>query len=204
MPRSPELSADMRIQSRRQLLTAARQLFAAQGYFNTSVKEITTAAGMSTGNLYWHFENKEHLLKAVLADGFAALVGMTAEVAQHPGSPQAQIEQLIERSLALYDEQRHFTTVLLAQMAHGGPEHMARLGFDLGSIGAQLHANLLPVFTAAIEAELITNLDPNVHIMHYFGLINGLMLTYAEDWIAVPPEIFRAAVLRLFGLKERP
>jgi AcrR family transcriptional regulator len=35
-------------------------------------KEIAREAGMSQGNVCWFFKSKEDLLKAVLADGFAA------------------------------------------------------------------------------------------------------------------------------------
>src|SRR5216684_3137188 len=48
--------------SRRQVLDAALQLFSHQGFRATTVREISEAAGVSTGNVYHHFpDNIEQL-----------------------------------------------------------------------------------------------------------------------------------------------
>lgn len=59
-------------QSRRQVLDAALQLFSTQGYRGTNVREIADQAGVSTGNVYHHFEDKETIFRALL-DEFWAL-----------------------------------------------------------------------------------------------------------------------------------
>ena len=54
--------------SRRQVLDAALQLFSHQGYRGTSVREIADAAGVSTGNVYHHFPDKEAIFKTLLEE----------------------------------------------------------------------------------------------------------------------------------------
>ncbi len=54
--------------SRRQVLDAALYLFAHQGFRATSVREIAERAGVSIGNLYHHFADKEAIFKALLAE----------------------------------------------------------------------------------------------------------------------------------------
>lgn len=49
----------------RQLLTAARGLFAQDGYAATSLDAICEAAGVTKGAFYHHFRNKEQLFRAV-------------------------------------------------------------------------------------------------------------------------------------------
>lgn len=44
---------------------AAVQLFAAQGYANTSVQQIVEAAGVTKGAMYHYFESKDDLLFAI-------------------------------------------------------------------------------------------------------------------------------------------
>ena len=44
---------------------AAVQLFAAQGYANTSVQQIVDAAGVTKGAMYHYFESKDDLLFAI-------------------------------------------------------------------------------------------------------------------------------------------
>jgi len=52
--------------SRRQVLDAALELFAHQGYRATSVREIAEGANVSTGNVYHHFPDKEAIFKTLL------------------------------------------------------------------------------------------------------------------------------------------
>ena len=60
-------------QSRRQVLDAALQLFSHQGFRATAVREIADAAGVSTGNLYHHFPDKEAIFRTLL-DEFSSIV----------------------------------------------------------------------------------------------------------------------------------
>ncbi len=200
MPRSPTLSAEMRAESRGRLIDASRRLFAERGYFNTSVTDITVEAGMSPGNLYWHFSSKEDLLKAVLAEGFERLEATTAEIAAFPGPPLAKIDYMVERFDDLYRHQGDFTTILLMLMGHGGPAYLKELGFDMARIGARLHANLGALFAEARARKIVADVDPNTLVMAVFAFFNGLMVTYRDEWGLIPPDVLRATVRRLCGV----
>lgn len=52
--------------SRRLVLDAALKLFSKQGFRGTSVREIADTAGISTGNLYHHFPDKEAIFRTLL------------------------------------------------------------------------------------------------------------------------------------------
>lgn len=62
--------------TRRQLVTAATDLFATRGYEATSIEAVLDAAGVSRGALYHHFEDKRALFDAVLDN-------VEAELAEH-------------------------------------------------------------------------------------------------------------------------
>ena len=53
--------------SRRLVLDAALKLFSKQGYRGTTVREVADAAGVSIGNLYHHFPDKEAIFRTLLA-----------------------------------------------------------------------------------------------------------------------------------------
>lgn len=52
--------------SRAQILDAALALFSHQGYRATSMREIAARAGVSTGNVYHHFKDKETIFLVLL------------------------------------------------------------------------------------------------------------------------------------------
>ena len=54
-------------QTRRQILRAARREFFLHGVTRTTMERIATAAGVTRGAVYWHFENKRDLFNAMLA-----------------------------------------------------------------------------------------------------------------------------------------
>ena len=71
---------------RKQLLAAARALFIAGGYAQTSTPEIVSAAGVTRGALYHHFEDKKALFAAV-CESEAAMVAAEIDTATPEGMP---------------------------------------------------------------------------------------------------------------------
>jgi len=49
------------------------ELFSSQGYRGTSIREIAEAAGVSTGNVYHHFADKETIFQTVLSQYWKAI-----------------------------------------------------------------------------------------------------------------------------------
>ncbi|HEB90759.1 MAG TPA: TetR/AcrR family transcriptional regulator [Deltaproteobacteria bacterium] len=76
------------IESRRRIIAAAAALMAERGFAGTSIAAVSEKSGLPSGSIYWHFENKEALLGAVIEEGarqwFESLPGSrlaSAEVA---------------------------------------------------------------------------------------------------------------------------
>ena len=65
-----------------ELKSAARRVFHRRGYLNTKITDITAEAGRAAGSFYTHFDGKESLLEAMLAD---MLDGIDAEALTSPG-----------------------------------------------------------------------------------------------------------------------
>lgn len=75
-PGSPVLKLTQEKKSERSrglILEAALQLFSKQGYRGTSIREIAEEAGISTGNVYHHFPDKETLFRTLLDQYWEAI-----------------------------------------------------------------------------------------------------------------------------------
>ena len=59
--------------SQAQILDAALDLFSHQGYRATSIRDIAERAGVSTGNVYHHFKDKDAIFRALLDQYWAAI-----------------------------------------------------------------------------------------------------------------------------------
>lgn len=72
-PRKPMTQEERSEKSREQILAAALDLFSHRGYGSTGVREIAEAAGVSKGNVYHHFPDKEAIFRELLERYFAVL-----------------------------------------------------------------------------------------------------------------------------------
>lgn len=59
---------DQAARTRALIIKEAITLFARKGFAPTSIQDLAKAIGMTTGILYWHFEDKEALLIAVIEE----------------------------------------------------------------------------------------------------------------------------------------
>ena len=198
-PTAGEVSESTKAASRARILDAARALFAERGFAACRVADVAKRAGMSAGNVYWHFDSKEAILAAILAEGFGNVEAMTAEVAAAYGPARRKLDLLVERTLALYEENAMFMVILGGLMGHGGQELVRALGFDMPEIGGRYHANLRRVFAEARSEGAVAPADPDQLVTFYFAFFNGLLITYADLWPALPRDALRDAALRLVG-----
>ena len=83
-----------RLETRAALVSAARGLFATQGYAATGTPEIVAAAGVTRGALYHHFADKAALFATVVEEEhmlLAMAINRAAEGDDEPGPVKALI-----------------------------------------------------------------------------------------------------------------
>lgn len=54
--------------TRQRILDAAAEIFATQGFPDTTLDQVARKAGMTRGAIYWHFKDKQDLLRSVLTE----------------------------------------------------------------------------------------------------------------------------------------
>jgi AcrR family transcriptional regulator len=73
MPRTPEQFERIREEKQQQIMDAALELFAEEGYHSASISKIALRAGISKGLMYNYFSSKQELLTAIFDKGMHAL-----------------------------------------------------------------------------------------------------------------------------------
>lgn len=95
--------------TRAEILDAAINLFARQGFAQTSMTDLSRAIHMTQGALYWHFASKEDLLVAAIDELYTRLVTQlrgTAEWARGEGDPLETLDTLIHRVARVVEKQQ--------------------------------------------------------------------------------------------------
>jgi AcrR family transcriptional regulator len=62
-------------ETRRELIRAGRKLFGDKGLYESRIEDLSATAGIAKGTLYTYFSDKDDLVRAVAAAGFAELTG---------------------------------------------------------------------------------------------------------------------------------
>ena len=110
------------------ILQQAMKIFLEKGYHGTSIDDITQAAGLTKGALYWHFKSKEDLLKRIMEEFEKRFLdGLIQAVKDVQGNIRDKIEKYFRYNAAFSYYNRELCvsfTTLAAELvgAHHGTE----------------------------------------------------------------------------------
>lgn len=165
-------------ETRHQILDAAEHIFLRQGVARTSLQEIAEAAGVTRGAVYWHFENKPALFRAMLdrvilpCEG--ALQEMQAAAAEDLPDALARLAMTPLENLATKPQVQRVFTVLM---------HFTEFTGEMAS-ERDKHRTMVAGYMAQMEALLArgqaagafgTQLAPRSAALGLFAVIDGLM-----------------------------
>lgn len=92
---------------RQQILDAACDVVRQAGFHGASMAEIAKAAGLSVGQIYRYFENKEAMVAAIVAQDLAEMREKFAELESRPGTLlDAMVDHIDEAVCKCYDPRR--------------------------------------------------------------------------------------------------
>jgi AcrR family transcriptional regulator len=109
--------------TRDRILDAALALFAEKGYEATSMREIAEQLGMTKAALYYHFDGKDAIVLALLADIETQVEALVAWAGEQPVTPQLR-RDVLERWTDIM--QAHGITAFRFVMANRHVVHQIR------------------------------------------------------------------------------
>lgn len=84
---------------RQQILDAACDQVRQSGFHGASMADIAKAAGLSVGQIYRYFENKEAIIAAIVAQDLAEMRDKFAEIESRPGTLLDAIDEHLPESI---------------------------------------------------------------------------------------------------------
>lgn len=159
----PGRASRKRARTRAELLAAARAVFAAHGFHDASIAQITAQADVGVGTFYLHFRDKEEIFSTLLEEGFDGMrAGVLAAVAGQP------LEQLLPAVILAIFRQAYIQRDLF-QMAltDGG----SLLHSRTSRARLEIADGLTRVLTQAQETDLLTGQDVPLLARFITGII---------------------------------
>jgi AcrR family transcriptional regulator len=184
--------------TRERLLAAARSVFARRGFHGSSVEEIASEAGYSTGALYSNFDGKEDLFLVLMeheieehAREIAAAVADRASVAERAEGGARQWMTMIEREPELL-------LLFMEFWAYGVRDPRVRP--KVAARFAQVRQLLTNLITDGMR-ELSVELElPAEHLAVIIdALADGIARQKLADPDAVPDDLMGRALALLFS-----
>jgi AcrR family transcriptional regulator len=161
-PPAPVNRLERRKQRTRAALIAAAQTFIAEGKVNVPVLEITQAADVGMGSFYNHFESKERLFEAAVAEALDAHGALLDELTSAIDDPAETFACSFRLTGRLFRRRPQESQILLAN------------GLSLMASERGLAPRALRDIEAAAKAGRFTTDDPELALAIAAGALMGM------------------------------
>jgi AcrR family transcriptional regulator len=162
------------MKTRDRILATALQLFNASGTGAVSTNHIADALGISPGNLYYHFRNKEEIIRALFEQQYARWDALYA-LPDDRIPTLVDLQHLVRATFVTAWEYRFMYRELIALLRRDDQLH--RRWVDIRTRGFEGFRELIELFVAA--GVLRTPGDPSV-----VSRLAELVWLISEFWLA--------------------
>ncbi len=154
--------------SREAILAAAKILFVEQGYRGISMRQIAEAVGVTKAALYYHFQDKEDLFVAIVAEYLAEMSQIIdAALASQP-DVRAQITDLVHTILVQPPEQRSILRLVSQEMSNVSPAHRAEF---MQLYHEQFIGRIMSMLQTGMARGELRTLDPGLATWTLLGMM---------------------------------
>jgi len=167
-------AAAQRAGRRRQILAAARLVFADEGYHGASINQIIERAQIARGTFYLYFGSKAAVFDSILDEAMAGLRERITRIdVEDPGAPPPpiQLRDNLVRTLEYFVGDRALATILLTSGKAAEPEAVDRLdGFF-----AEVRNLITRALEQGIEMHLVRPCHTALTAAALLGTVRGVI-----------------------------
>jgi len=167
--RPKDEGADM--DTRADILAAARKVFALRGFSGTSVREVAEAARVNKAMIYYYFQDKVDLYRAVLSDSFDAMQDIWKhDVFRGNASARLKIERYIEGFIRFQHRNEDLRKILAMEFSTTGAKS-DNLKWIAKNYFAKNHASLVKILEAGMQSGELKKMNPLMAVVALIGMI---------------------------------
>nr|HEX4314100.1 TetR/AcrR family transcriptional regulator [Kofleriaceae bacterium] len=159
---------------RRQIVAAAKQVFADAGYHGTSISAIIERAQIARGTFYLYFESKaavfDSILDQAMADLRARIRRIEVDDASAP-APQVQLREQVIGTLQYVIKDRALAVLLLS----AGHTPDAEAAERLDQFFSEVRGLIERALTSGMEIGLVRRCQPELVAAAMLGMIRGVI-----------------------------
>jgi len=157
------------------ILERARELFLALGYHNTTMRAIAKAAGISTGPLYFHFQNKAEVYFYICSEALDYLIADFRRAAGEATHAALRLKNIYNVYKSFYyGEPQLFEIMHLATNIMGGIDLSQTLEDTLNKKSQELVLIMEGVVREGIACQELRPVDPCKLALYLYSVAEGV------------------------------
>jgi len=186
--------------SRRKILDAARDVFADTGFRGGTIGAIANAAGVNRALIYYYFDSKEDIYRALLENGLAAFHDLFAQLPPEDAPVRERLHAFVRPYIGLCFDA-------------GGLSRMVRRELVAADVGIDMVAapfrdilqRLAGILAAGIDSGQLRPIDPMAAAWSLLGMMNITQEVALLTDEPIDPDSAAARALDLFlnGMQAR-
>lgn len=167
------------------ILDAALKVFSEQGFHETRLEDIATAAGFSKASLYNYYKDKEEIFLSLAIREYNKLNEILHEVIESEGTFISKIRKILGAIFKLFGE--HFAILLTISNFRAenilALERLHTKGGSQANIFKNLHDEISQLFTSLFQTgkskgEITTTIKDAVLAQYFGALIRGVLMEW--------------------------
>jgi AcrR family transcriptional regulator len=196
-----ELISPRRELVREELLTKAAEVFEQKGFGQTRIEDIAKALGLKRSALYYYFETKNDIARALVEDYLSSKANDLEElVSSSSGSPTEKLRALLTQQILNRTSGGGARARALNKM---GPELPDETRATLQSARRRIRDLYVQVIEEGIEAGEFRHVDARIAALAVIGIANWTSWWYSPGGRLEPSELAETLVdIAVNGLRR--
>jgi AcrR family transcriptional regulator len=167
---------------RKEILSAAEKVFAAKGFFSTTMSEIAEAAEFGTGTLYKYFKSKEELYFTLIDEQVEELHRLVKAELSQKTSAMERIKKVLGLQFEFIEKNRNFFRIYISERSRFEWNVKDDFGKGIHNKMVAYIKILAQVIRGGVKGGEFKPIDPMDSAHALVGIVNSFVF----EWLISP------------------